>query len=45
MKFVLILAAIIVSVIAAPAVQNPDKDAIVLRFDNDNSGLGQYNFK
>lgn len=45
MKFTLILAATVVSVLAAPAIPNPSKDAIVLKFDNDNNGIGQYNFK
>lgn len=42
MKFVVVFAALFAVALAAPA--DPSKDAVVLRYDNDNIGVEGYKF-
>lgn len=42
MKYIIVFAAVIACAIAA-TLPNSDKDAVILRYDNDNIGVGPYN--
>lgn len=44
MKIVFVLLALVACVVAAP-IDEKDKQATVLRYDNDNIGVGPYNFE
>lgn len=41
MKFAIVLACLFATAIAAPV---NDADAVVLRYDNDNIGIGEYHY-
>lgn len=45
MKFVLVFAAIFAVAFAAPGAVVPSKDAVVVRYENDNIGVNGYNFE
>lgn len=43
MKVAIVFAAVVACAFAAP-LQNPaDKDAVIIKYDNDNIGVGPYN--
>lgn len=44
MKFIIAFAAILTVAAALPTATNTDKDAVVLRYENDNIGVGHYNY-
>lgn len=44
MKFFIVFAVIIAAALAAPAPADDPKDAVVLKYENDNIGIDGYNF-
>lgn len=42
MKFIIVFALVIAAALARPA--DEDKDATIVKYDNDNIGVGAYNY-